>query len=173
MLPDSAPPVVDCVDEDVPGLLDYDWDAQMPDQPAGRPSGPELPNPFALFNALREDERPLLCGPVDMVVAETVRRIVTAWHPLRILLFGSRARGQARLVSDIDLLVELETYTTVQHALLGLYRTIGRTEPSVDLLVACPEILSAHQGQLASVLGQALRDGRVLYERCVPGGDLA
>jgi predicted nucleotidyltransferase len=173
MISDSAPAVLGTTDEDMPGLLDYDWDAQMPDQPPGRPAGPELPNPFALFDALREDERPLLSGPADMVLAESVRRIVTAWHPLRILLFGSRARGQARSESDIDLLVELETYTTVQRALLGLYRTIGRTEPSIDLLVACPEILAAHRGQTASVLGQALRDGRVVYERCVPGEDPA
>lgn len=38
-------------------------------------------------------------------IGEVVRRIVTAWHPEQIWLFGSRARGTAMPTSDWDLLV--------------------------------------------------------------------
>ncbi|MEK9163875.1 MAG: nucleotidyltransferase domain-containing protein, partial [Chloroflexota bacterium] len=36
-----------------------------------------------------------------------VKRIVTQFDPVRIILFGSRARGAARPDSDVDLLVIL------------------------------------------------------------------
>lgn len=41
----------------------------------------------------------------DPVVERVVRRIVDDLHPTRIILFGSRARNEARSSSDIDLLL--------------------------------------------------------------------
>jgi predicted nucleotidyltransferase len=38
-------------------------------------------------------------------VQEIVQRIVSAAHPEQIILFGSRARDEARDDSDVDLLV--------------------------------------------------------------------
>ena len=39
------------------------------------------------------------------LLQEITRRIVEAWAPKQLLLFGSRARGDARPDSDVDLLV--------------------------------------------------------------------
>ena len=41
----------------------------------------------------------------DRVLAELVRRLVEAFHPERIFLFGSKARGEAGPDGDYDLLV--------------------------------------------------------------------
>lgn len=41
----------------------------------------------------------------DPVLAEIVRRLVEAYRPERIYLFGSRARGQVSPDSDYDLLI--------------------------------------------------------------------
>jgi len=41
----------------------------------------------------------------DDLLQEVLRRILEVGSPLRIILFGSRARGQARPDSDLDLLV--------------------------------------------------------------------
>ena len=38
-------------------------------------------------------------------LGEAVRRLVEAAHPRRIILFGSRARGDAHGDSDVDLLI--------------------------------------------------------------------
>ena len=38
-------------------------------------------------------------------IEEAVRRIAEAAHPLKVILFGSRARGSASPESDLDLLV--------------------------------------------------------------------
>ena len=44
--------------------------------------------------------------PPEEQLAELTRRIVDAVHPLRIILFGSAARGEAGPDSDVDFLVE-------------------------------------------------------------------
>ena len=41
----------------------------------------------------------------DEKIEELVRRIVDAVHPLRIILFGSAARGEMGPHSDIDVMV--------------------------------------------------------------------
>jgi predicted nucleotidyltransferase len=41
----------------------------------------------------------------DPMLAEIVRRLVEAYHPERIYLFGSHARGEAGPDSDYDLMV--------------------------------------------------------------------
>ena len=39
---------------------------------------------------------------------QITRRIVEGFHPQRLILFGSRARGDERRDSDVDLLVEFQ-----------------------------------------------------------------
>ena len=41
----------------------------------------------------------------DQLLAEVIRRILTIGTPLKILLFGSHAKGTARPDSDLDLLI--------------------------------------------------------------------
>ncbi len=45
-------------------------------------------------------------------VDEILQRVVAAFHPRRIMLFGSRAQGEARPGSDLDLFVEMESDKT-------------------------------------------------------------
>jgi predicted nucleotidyltransferase len=49
--------------------------------------------------------RVVLCCQVD----ELVRRIVDSVHPLRIIVFGSAARGRMRPDSAVDVLVPTPT----------------------------------------------------------------
>ena len=42
-------------------------------------------------------------------IEEMVRKIVSEFHPRRVMLFGSLARGEGRPDSDADILVEMET----------------------------------------------------------------
>ena len=43
--------------------------------------------------------------PEDPVLAEIVRRLVDAYEPERVYLFGSHARGEVRHASDIDIAI--------------------------------------------------------------------
>lgn len=94
-----------------------------------------------------------------------VRRLVEHFQPERIVLFGSRARHEARPDSDIDLLVILpsvEDYWATVGAMLDALH--DRAIP-VDIVVADARELATRADQAGSVFGPALRDGVVLYER--------
>lgn len=46
---------------------------------------------------------------IEPPIEEIVRKIAEAFRPRRIVMFGSRARGDTRPDSDLDLTVEMET----------------------------------------------------------------
>jgi|YelNatPaOPRAMG01_1025707.scaffolds.fasta_scaffold00501_26 predicted nucleotidyltransferase len=110
--------------------------------------------------------QPAPVQPVDeALLQEIVRKIVAHCHPRRIILFGSRARGEARSDSDVDLLVEMETTEPMlirQQKIHSLFR--GRRW-GLDLLVFTPEEIAQRRTSLASIVGEIEREGRVLYER--------
>jgi uncharacterized protein len=59
-------------------------------------------------------------GPQSLVPDSLIRTIVATYRPVRIILFGSAARGQAGPGSDLDLLVLLDEEVsdgTVPHKL--------------------------------------------------------
>jgi predicted nucleotidyltransferase len=56
-------------------------------------------------------------------IDDLVQRIVDAVHPLRIILFGSAARGEMGADSDVDLLIVMPNGTHRRHTAQHLYRT--------------------------------------------------
>jgi predicted nucleotidyltransferase len=98
-------------------------------------------------------------------LSDVIADLVTAAQPLRVLLFGSVARGADGPDSDIDLLVVLpKIERTRRHELtVKLARAITAPVP-VDLLVTDPAEI-AERGDLPGILRVALREGRVVYER--------
>ena len=97
------------------------------------------------------------------VLNELVRRIVAEVHPLRVVLFGSRARGEARADSDVDVLVLMPEGTHRRHTAESLYQNLRGVGVSVDLIVATPSDLERHKAKPGLVYGHILREGRTLY----------
>ncbi len=95
-----------------------------------------------------------------------VRRIVEQFHPLRIILFGSQARGDAGPDSDVDLLVVLPTVEHKRQLTIAIRRVLRDLPVAKDILVSTPEEIAQRSDLVSSVLRPAIREGKVLYEQC-------
>ncbi len=94
-----------------------------------------------------------------------VRRIARKFHPLRIILFGSRARGTAGPDSDVDLLVVFPRIASHHRKTAEIYRLLADSQLPKDILVATPADLEAQRNVVGTVIRAALREGKTLYER--------
>ena len=105
----------------------------------------------------------------DELLDQMVRAIVEAVDPEQVILFGSRARGDAREASDVDLVVvESEPFGKTRSRRLEAVR-LWRAQSSFvvpkDILVYSLDEVALWRDSLNHVLAQALREGKVLYER--------
>lgn len=94
---------------------------------------------------------------------EAVERIVQRFQPLRIILFGSWARGDARPDSDIDLLIVLPQIENKRQALIRIGNELSDLPISKDIVVTTPEEIAARGNIVGQVLRPALREGKVIY----------
>ncbi len=99
----------------------------------------------------------------DEQTRDLVRRIVEAVHPIRIILFGSAARGDAGLHSDIDVLVVVPEGSHRRRTAQTIYRHLLGFGLPVDVVVATTEDLDRYADSPALVYKEALKDGRELY----------
>jgi predicted nucleotidyltransferase len=98
------------------------------------------------------------------VLAEAVRRLVKAYEPERIYLFGSVARGDAGPDSDYDLLVVVPDDATPQRKRSRLaYQALLGTGTAADVLVCTSSYFERRRSLKASLPGTVLRDGRMLH----------
>lgn len=99
----------------------------------------------------------------SQTIEELTRQIVELVHPLKVLLFGSAARGDATTESDIDLLVVVPDGTHRRHTAQRLYREISDIKTAFDLVVATVSDLDKHGMTSGLVYQSALKEGKVLY----------
>lgn len=91
-------------------------------------------------------------------------KLVTEFTPLKVVLFGSYARGDAGEDSDVDLLVIMPHAGKAVHQALEIRRSIRKSFP-LDLVVRAPEDVDERLACGDSFLSDALSTGRVLYEQ--------
>lgn len=96
---------------------------------------------------------------------EIVNRLVREFDPLKIILFGSHARGEANVHSDLDLLVVLQRVGPKRREAVEMRCALGDLPVSKDVIVTTPEEIDRRGDLVGTVLRPALREGRVLYER--------
>ena len=100
----------------------------------------------------------------DPVLPEVVRRLVEVYHPLRIYLFGSAARGDAGPDSDYDIMVILPDVAP-QHLRRGSpgYRALRGTGVAADVQVWPQGDFNSQLHLKASFPSTIVREGKLLY----------
>lgn len=100
----------------------------------------------------------------DDRINHIIGTIVASLNPRRVVLFGSRARGNAAYDSDYDILVELETsLRPVERALL-VERLFRSRDWSLDVVVLTPAEADRMRGDVGTIAYVAEQEGQVLYE---------
>jgi len=101
----------------------------------------------------------------DERIADLVDRIVNAVHPLRIIVFGSTARGDAREDSDIDVMVVVPDGTNRHDTAADVYRSFRelRLDVDIDVVAATESDLTKHANTHGLVYKEAIKEGVEIY----------
>ena len=111
-------------------------------------------------------ERP---GPGPDIVQSIVDRIVEVARPVRVLLFGSRSRGDARPDSDLDFLVVVPSGVHRRQVAQDIYQRLVGIKTPVDVVVVTEEDVKRYADTSSLVIEPAMREGEIVYE-AVPAG---
>ena len=101
-----------------------------------------------------------------LVPAELLDPVVAYFRPRRVILFGSRARGQAGPDSDVDLLVVVDDDTPAERLTPEAgYKSRESYRMPADV-IPCREATFRRKCRIAGTLPYAAaREGVVIYER--------
>lgn len=98
--------------------------------------------------------------PTDADIQRVVDLVVETVQPLRIVLFGSQARGDSRPDSDVDLMVVVPDGVRRLDVAKQLY-DLGL--PRVEFVVTTPELYERRKGSPGLVYRSIEREGHELY----------
>ncbi len=96
-------------------------------------------------------------------IAEMIKRITADAKPVKVILFGSRARGDAKRNSDIDLLVIERDPVSQRKEAARLRKMLRDFKVPMDIVVFGQYFAERYWNIPGSVLYPAFRDGIVLY----------
>lgn len=98
-------------------------------------------------------------------IEEMARRIVERFHPDKIILFGSHARGTAGSDSDVDLLVVMNAARSNREMAVSIGVELKDIRLPKDIIVVRPEAFEWRRTVVGTIEWPAAREGKVLYAR--------
>ena len=102
---------------------------------------------------------------IQSTVNEIVRRIVERFHPERIILFGSYARGETKSDSDLDVMVVMPVDGSRRQKANEIDLLLADRTVPMDVIVVTPEQYERQRGIIGTIVREAVREGKVMYER--------
>jgi predicted nucleotidyltransferase len=100
----------------------------------------------------------------DAALAEVLRRLIEAYEPRRVYLFGSKARGDAGPDSDYDLMVIVrDDAAPERHQSRLAYQALRGTGIAADVLVWLESNFERRLHVVASLPATVIREGKLLY----------
>jgi len=99
----------------------------------------------------------------EQQISRMVRRIVRQFHPQRVILFGSHARGEAGPDSDVDLLVIMPVEGSRREKAIEIGVALHDIRVPKDIIVTTPEDFEWRKETVGTIERPAAREGKVLY----------
>ena len=97
-------------------------------------------------------------------IDDVVRQIAEKFKPDKIILFGSYAYGKPTQISDVDLLVVMDSSIKENQLSVTIRKAIDY-HFGLDLIVKTPKSLSSRIEMGDFFLKEILQKGKVLYEQ--------
>jgi predicted nucleotidyltransferase len=101
----------------------------------------------------------------DELLRDIVHRILSVGSPQKIVLFGSRARGEARWDSDVDLLIIEDSELPRYKRSVPYLRALAGLCAAKDVVVWTPDEVAEWADVPHAFISTALREGKTLYAR--------
>ena len=98
----------------------------------------------------------------EALIAEAGRRLAAAAPDATVILFGSRARGEGRSDSDLDLLVIEPDLRSRRAEFVRLREALGDLGVPIDLVVLSAEYANERGRIRGTMVNEAMQRGRVL-----------
>jgi len=92
-----------------------------------------------------------------------VELIVKRFHPEKVILFGSHARGEARPDSDVDLLVVMPVSGSKREKAIEVAVALHGIRVPKDIIVTTPEEFRWRKDIPGTIERPAVLEGKVLY----------
>lgn len=97
-------------------------------------------------------------------IDDAVKRIVERFHPVKVILFGSHARGLAGPESDVDLLVVMDVEGSKRRKAVEIDLALSDRTFPLDLIVVTRDEFEKYRNVIGHILYPAVREGRVVYD---------
>ena len=98
-------------------------------------------------------------------IKEMTKRIVERFNPVKIILFGSYARGGAGFDSDVDLLVVMSVKGSKRKIRVDIRQALHDIHMPKDIVVTTPEEFEWRKEIVGTIERPAALEGEVLYAR--------
>jgi predicted nucleotidyltransferase len=107
-------------------------------------------------------------GRISLITEETLKkaaqRLADNFHPKKIILFGSQAKGMADKHSDVDLLVICSIKGNRRDLMVAMDRALRGLGFARDIIVLTPEEFERDRYIPGTVARPAWQEGKVIYE---------
>ncbi|RPJ87208.1 MAG: nucleotidyltransferase domain-containing protein [Acidobacteria bacterium] len=94
---------------------------------------------------------------------EIVRRIIQVAQPLRVVLFGSAARGTETSRSDLDILIVVKDGSHRRKVAQNVYRSFSGIGVATDIVVVTESDVAKYRDVPWMVIKPAFDEGKDLY----------
>jgi predicted nucleotidyltransferase len=101
----------------------------------------------------------------DEILLKVKERLVDGFHPEKIILFGSQARGTADDRSDVDILVVCSFAGKRRHLMLEMDRVLNGLKLARDIVILTPEEFDRDRYIPGTIARYADKEGKMLYEK--------